>query len=175
MDTNTSRREALAAAAADHLLAHGVGETGLRTLAHAAGTSDRMLLYYFNDKDDLLRAALSVVEARMEASMEPLAPDGTRFAPDRLLAILAEGMRVEALGPAMRLWVEIAAQAARGAEPWRTAASAMAERSITWIAVRIDAPDPEREAARLYALLDGAALLEAVGRKDLADRALKRS
>jgi AcrR family transcriptional regulator len=174
MDANTAKRMALAAAAADHLLAHGAGETGLRTLARAAGTSDRMLLYYFKDKDDLLRAALEVVVTRMEASMEPLVPRGIKLAPDRLLATLAEGTHGEALGSAMRLWIEIAAQAAQGSEPWRTAASVMVERSIAWIEARLDLADPRREAARLYALLDGAALLEAVGRSDLADRALGR-
>ena len=52
-------------AMADHLLAHGLAGSPLRALAAAAGTSDRMLLYYFSDRDDLLAALLRHVAQRM--------------------------------------------------------------------------------------------------------------
>ncbi|MCB0035085.1 MAG: helix-turn-helix transcriptional regulator, partial [Anaerolineales bacterium] len=39
---------------ANHLLAEGLNKTGLRLLAEVAGTSDRMLIYYFGSKDALL-------------------------------------------------------------------------------------------------------------------------
>jgi AcrR family transcriptional regulator len=39
---------------ADYVLAHGLTASSLRPLARAAGTSDRMLLYYFADKDAVM-------------------------------------------------------------------------------------------------------------------------
>lgn len=171
-DRSAGRRDALAAAVADHLLKHGLEDAGLRALARAAGTSDRMLLYYFRDKDALLTAALGMVAARIEAALEALLPSGTVLPPDRLLAVLADAALARDLAPAMRLWIEVAARAARGAEPWRAAAGAIAGRLNAWIAARLDGPDADDQAARLLAILDGVAILDAVGRSDLSDRAL---
>jgi len=55
-----TRREELTEAAADYLLDHGLIGLSLRPLAAALGTSDRMLLYHFADKDDLVATVLRV-------------------------------------------------------------------------------------------------------------------
>ena len=61
--TADDRRDALIDRLADHMLAIGIGASSLRTLAKAAGTSDRMLLYYFRDKDELVAATLERIAA----------------------------------------------------------------------------------------------------------------
>ncbi len=48
------RRQELAEQATDYALEHGLIGLSLRPLAQALGTSDRMLLYHFTDKDDLV-------------------------------------------------------------------------------------------------------------------------
>ena len=48
------RREALLAAATDYAAQHGIAGLTLRPLADAIGTSDRMLVYYFGTREDLL-------------------------------------------------------------------------------------------------------------------------
>ena len=67
---------------ADHLLAAGLTGVNLRALAAAAGTSDRMLLYYFTDKDELLAATLACIAARLTAKLDAAvtAGDLLRFA-----------------------------------------------------------------------------------------------
>jgi len=50
-------REALLEACTDHALAHGLPDR-MGPLAAAAGTSTRMLVYHFGDRDGLLRAVL---------------------------------------------------------------------------------------------------------------------
>ena len=47
----SDKRAALIDKLADHVLADGLLHASLRPLAKAVGTSDRMLLYYFKDKD----------------------------------------------------------------------------------------------------------------------------
>ena len=54
MNFRNERREAAIERMADYVLSEGLGAATLRPLAAAAGTSDRMLLYYFADKDELL-------------------------------------------------------------------------------------------------------------------------
>ena len=53
-----TRREQLAEAATDYAIEHGLIGLSLRPLAVALGTSDRMLLYHFRDKDGLYAAVL---------------------------------------------------------------------------------------------------------------------
>jgi AcrR family transcriptional regulator len=73
-------RDALLAGAIGHFAEHGVGDTSLRALAEAIGTSHRMLIYHFGSREGLLAAVVDAVEqgardtlARMvqEASAEP--------------------------------------------------------------------------------------------------------
>jgi AcrR family transcriptional regulator len=55
-------REALLARAIWHFAEHGVGDTSLRALAEAIGTSHRMLIYHFGSREGLLAAVVDVVE-----------------------------------------------------------------------------------------------------------------
>ena len=55
---------------ADHILADGLLNASLRPLAKAVGTSDRMLLYYFKDKDELIEAVLDHIAARITVILE---------------------------------------------------------------------------------------------------------
>ena len=67
-----TRREELAEAATDYALEHGLIGLSLRPLAEALGTSDRMLLYHFRDKDDLVATILRTSAARSVLSIRAL-------------------------------------------------------------------------------------------------------
>src|SRR4051812_37110241 len=62
-------RERLLAAALEHFGAHGIGDTSLRGIAEALGTSHRMLIYHFGSREGLLAEVTSEVEARQRALM----------------------------------------------------------------------------------------------------------
>jgi AcrR family transcriptional regulator len=174
-----ARREEVLERLADHLLAEGLAGASLRPLAAAAGTSDRMLLYYFADKDDLLSQALGRVAERfarlLEAGLEPGAP--ALPYPD-LLAGVWTAVRGAELQRYMRLWLDLAARAAYGHEPYRGIAGRIADGFLAWAAARL-AVEREEERAPLAALLlatvDGAMLLDAAGRGPLADAAIARA
>src|SRR5271168_597642 len=76
MNVRSDRRQAAIDRMADHILLEGLGAATLRPLAAAAGTSDRMLLYYFADKDELLSATLHRVAARMTTQLDEAVPVG---------------------------------------------------------------------------------------------------
>jgi len=57
----TEKKQAIRAAVAAHLISTGLTGHGIRALASAAGTSDRMLIYYFGSKDELLHESLMLV------------------------------------------------------------------------------------------------------------------
>src|ERR1700685_2497361 len=119
MNVRSDRRQAAIDLMADHILLEGLGAATLRRLAAAAGTSDRMLLYYFADKDELLTATLARIAARMIAQLDGAIPGGPR----RPFAVLLEqvwaAMASESLQPFMPLWLAPGSGAARGLQPHR--------------------------------------------------------
>ena len=67
MARDLQRREEWTEAATDYALEHGLIGLSLRPLAAKLGTSDRMLLYHFGSKDDLLIEVVRAVEGRTQA------------------------------------------------------------------------------------------------------------
>lgn len=168
------RRQALLERMADHVLRLGLQGASLRPLAAAAGTSDRMLLYYFADKDELLAATLELLARRLLALLES-AWTGTA-AYEILLPGICEALRSPAIGPYMRLWLELAAFAARGDEPFRAIAMQICDGFLAWCASRLHV-DREADrvplAALLFGTIEGLVLLDAIGRGSTAEAALR--
>ena len=171
----TKRAEALDRIA-DHMLSEGLAPSSLRALGASSGTSDRMLLYYFTDKDEIVTAALQVVCLRLAGVLTRAVGEAGPLPPKALLRQLAPLIRGAALRPFMRLWLELAVLAARGQEPYRRVAGEIAGYFIDWVAGRLQVAAAARhaEAAALVALLDGLVLLDCVGRQACADAILAR-
>ena len=74
MNIRAKRRDDAVEHMADHLLSEGLSAATLRPLAAAAGTSDRMLLYYFADKEEILSATLRRVAERMLLQLDEAIP-----------------------------------------------------------------------------------------------------
>ncbi|MEM6410793.1 MAG: TetR/AcrR family transcriptional regulator [Pseudomonadota bacterium] len=158
----TQRANALSKIQA-HLLKTGLAATGVRQLAAAAGISDRMLLYYFDDKTDVLEAALSGISANVIMTLSTAVPPDRRMSASELIEMAANLTRGEAMGAEMRLFVECVAAAARQEKPYEMIAKQIMEGFLIWIDAHLDIDDvAERKAtaAMLLALIDGIALLE---------------
>jgi AcrR family transcriptional regulator len=124
----TTRREELAEAATDYALENGLFGLSLRPLAEALETSDRMLLYHFDDKDDLVATILRTTSDRSVRSLQELPPS-----PDLRTAVL-DLWRAVTTGPqerCQRLYVEAAALGLFGREPYATA---VRETNADWVA-----------------------------------------
>lgn len=173
MTIRDDRRTAAISRMADHLLETGLAGSSLRPMAAAAGTSDRMLLYYFADKDDVLAATLGEVAQRLALMLQTGAPTPMPFR--ALLPVLWSSMRSPALTPYISLWLEVAAAAGRGVEPYHRIGGTIADSFLTWTAARLlveDEADRPHLAALLLSTFDGLAMLDAVGRSAQADAAV---
>lgn len=168
------RRMAAVERMADHVLAEGLSGATLRSLAAAAGTSDRMLLYYFASKEEILAEVLAHVAGRLTAALDAALPAGAAVPPAAIVGQLAATVSAPDLKPFMAVWLELAAASARGAEPQRTIAGAIADGFLAWIAARLpEGPARAAEAARVLATVEGLALLDALGRPELAPLVLE--
>jgi AcrR family transcriptional regulator len=168
------RREEVLDRMAEHLLSEGLGAATLRPLAAAAGTSDRMLLYYFTDRDELLSAILHRLADQMLATLDEAAPLGK---PRRFHVLMGEVLAFlasDAVKPFMHIWLDLASGAARGLEPHLHIAGEIADRFLIWVANRLKV-EPRRDHAATAALfltcLEGMHVLEAVGRPAIAQAA----
>lgn len=175
MNTRDDRREAAIERMANHVLAEGLAAATLRSLAAAVGTSDRMLLYYFADKEELLTATLDRIATRMIAQLDGAIPVEPRKPFPVLLEQVWTAMASERLLPFMPLWLDLASGAARGLQPHRDVAGDIADGFLAWVTVRLQPEsdgEPSLLAPMFLASIEGMYLLKAIGRGALAGLAL---
>jgi len=161
------RRAAMLDAMADFVLAEGLEAASLRPLAKAADTSDRMLLYYFKDKTEILSAVLEQIAARMTAMLAAARTGGP--APLSVLqADVTTLMQADAVWPYMRVWLDMASRAAGGDALCRKVGGEIGRGFHAWAMAQLDSADPAADAARLLVQVEGAVLLRSLGLDDIA-------
>ena len=148
------RRDQLAEAATDYVLEHGLIGLSLRPLAAALGTSDRMLLYHFTGKDDLVATVLRVSNDRSVGAIRAVPPSaGLREA----VLDLWHACSSPELSRCQRLYVEASALGVLGTEPF---ASVVAEANDAWMEALADhlvaSGMARRNAARAARLVEAA-------------------
>ena len=149
-----SRRDDLAEAATDDVLEHGLLGLSLRPLAARLGTSDRMLLYHFAGKDDLVATVLRLSNDRSVAWIRSL----PRSADVRSAVLdLWAAVRSPQLDRCQRVYVEAAALGLFGREPY---AGVVREANAVWLTAvaehLVASGMPRERASRAVALLDAA-------------------
>jgi AcrR family transcriptional regulator len=165
MGIRDEQRERVITALAAHLLATGLAQTSLRPLAKAAGVSDRMLLYYFRDKADLLACVIGRIVDGFARGLDSGLP-ATPMPPEQLLVAASRLVRSPAMQPSMRLWLDIAAAAARQEAPFAAIAGRIMDQFLDWLEARIDRPagtERRQQAALLLAVIDGLVLFDMAG------------
>ena len=175
MKGRDTRRQALVEQMADHLLSAGLPGSSLRPLAAACGTSDRMLLYYFTDKNELLAATLGTVAARLTRLLEVALPGQAPYAV--LLPRICGLMAAPTMKPYLQIWLELAALASRGQQPYLTISGQLADGFLAWTAARLEvAAEADRlpTASLLLATVEGTVILRAIGRENIVQAAVGR-
>ena len=167
------KRARYVARAAEHMLRHGLDRSSLRSVAAAAGTSNRMLLYYFADKEELVAAALAQLALQLRAALDEEVPEGVRLSVEDLVTRLRKATAGAKVAPYMWVWLELTSFAARGREPFGAVARAICQEFLKWIATRLK-PVLADEAPLVLCLIDGAAPLALAGLAPVADAGMTR-
>ncbi|MEE4199946.1 TetR/AcrR family transcriptional regulator [Erythrobacter sp.] len=158
-------RETLLPLLAAHVLEHGLGGASLRPLAKAAGTSDRMLIYHFGNKETLIRELLEYIANVYATALDMALGDERARTRQQCLARILDQARQPSMQRFMVLWWEIVAGAARGIPGYGAAAEAMIAKQLVWLEQQMpeDDPDPAGGARFLLTLMEGTLMLGAVG------------
>jgi AcrR family transcriptional regulator len=165
------RRDAIVEHLADFVLDHGLDAANLRAMARACGTSDRMLLYYFPDKERLLAAVFERIAGRITAMMDAAAPPQP-LPPAALRDALVPLLLDQGVWPYMRVWLAMASRAAHGDPLCRTVGEQLGRGFLAWAKAHVEEPDEasrDREAGKILTVIEGLVLLKALGLNDVVD------
>jgi AcrR family transcriptional regulator len=160
------RRPQLLKAAAAVISERGVAATRIADVAEHAGTSPSAILYWFDSRDELLAEALTYAEDRFhEHFAERLA--ALADPRDRLLALIEASVA----GDHWILWMEFWTRALRDEhmrearqrldDRWRAQVAAIIREGVE--SGHFRAPEPDRAALELAALIDGLAVQVTLG------------
>ncbi|UDY22864.1 TetR/AcrR family transcriptional regulator [Nocardioides sp. Kera G14] len=149
-----SRRDELLDQVTDHVLAHGLIGLTLRPLAAAIGTSDRMLIYHFGSRDQLVTDVVTRSCERARAMIDGLpVADGVGAAVNRLWLAYQR----EPLFGCLHVYVQAAATGLIGEEPYRAAVRASNEIWVeTLRAYLVRSGAQEDRAPRIVRMVDSA-------------------
>lgn len=169
-----SRDEILEAALATALDV-GLSQLTYGRVAKRMGINDRVVVYYFPSKDELVAEVLVTVGLQLQ---EALAPAFEQPAADHLELARRTWPHVAtpASDPVFALFFEANGLAAAGRSPFDEVVPQLVEAWLDWAAGLIDAPPARRrtEAEAAIALIDGLLLLRQLAGPEAADRAAKR-
>lgn len=173
MNKNNDKTDLWLDLMAAHVLEHGLNTASLRPLAKAAGTSDRMLIYHFGNKDGVIAALLKHLAAMFT---EALSANTSGPAPSRR-ALVADVMALQRhpeMAGFLRIWFDILSAAAQGDPRHIASGGEILDGFLTWIETRLPMgeAEPKAVAKALLTLIEGMAVMDALGRSELADLAL---
>lgn len=137
----------------------------LGPLAKAAGTSDRMLICHFGNKERLISELLKfIADAYSQALDRALSgtwPKSRQELLDRITSFTG-GSEME---PFLALWWDIVAGSARNVPGYRHAAQSVMSHLLEWLIRQMPEgdPDPEGGAQFLLTLIEGAQMLSTAG------------
>lgn len=152
----------------------GLSRLTFGSLAMRLGISDRMVVYYFPRKDDLIREVLVSMGLRLQ---ETLAEAFTEPATDHLALVAAAWpvLARPASDPIFALFFEAMGLAASGREPYTALMPGLVDAWLEWVAeFFLGAASRRRsQSEAALALLDGLLLLRQLAGPAAANRAAK--
>lgn len=165
-------REEMLSVALDAALDGGLSRLTFGRLASRLNISDRMVVYYFPTKDDLVTSVLAVVGNQLQHVLA--AAFSSPMNDHRALVAAAWPVVAQPeCDPLFGLYFEAIGQATAGLEPYKSVAAQLVEGWLEWLGGFVvgDSEYRRAEAAAAVALLDGLLLMRLLGGSDLADTA----
>ncbi|MCG8687421.1 MAG: TetR/AcrR family transcriptional regulator [Desulfobacterales bacterium] len=173
MKNRDKKRADIADRTAAYMLKNGIHAANLRALANALGTSDRMILHYFENKDDLMDAAMTNLIQGLVRTFEEM--DSPRLPPDALIPVLAEQFTSPGIRPYVNLWLELLSLSLHDANGYIQHVRKITDMfhgCISSLLAVEHEQDREATASYVLAILDGLILMKATGQQSLIDSAL---
>lgn len=168
-------KEEILAGALETAVADGLSQLSFGRVAKHLGINDRIVVYYFPTKDDLITNVMLAMGGDLQAAL------GQAFAgpaTDHLALTKAAWPILTApeSEKVFALFFEANGLAAAGREPYRSLVTGIIAAWVEWLVEFFEGTEQERrtEAEAAIALIDGLLLLRHLAGADAADRAAAR-
>jgi AcrR family transcriptional regulator len=156
--------EEILAAAVEETLETGIGALTFKRVAVRLGIPDRMVVYYFPTKDDLVLAVVGELGGRLRLLL------GAAFGDERLPVedLMRRAWPVlarPATDAVLRVYLEIIGLACARQEPFASVAPHLLDGWVDWVAPHVEAPSPaaaRHRATAAVAQLDGLLIVRAL-------------
>jgi AcrR family transcriptional regulator len=153
----------------------GLSQLSFGNVARRLGISDRVVVYYFPSKDDLIGEVLVAVGEQLQAA---LAPAFAKPAADHveMLRVAWPVLARPEVDPVFALFFEASGLAATGREPYRTLVGELMQGWTLWVQSLLAGTPAQRraEATAAMATIDGLLLMRQVVGSEAADVAARR-
>lgn len=152
----------------------GLSQLTFGRLAKRLGISDRIIVYYFPTKDDLIGEVLVSLGVQLQATLAPsFSTPAADFA--ELVRTAWPVLASSDADPVFALFFEAGGLAAAGREPYRTLVPQLMDGWIEWASDFIQGTPARRrtEGAAAIAVLDGLLLVRQLAGPDAANRAAR--
>ncbi|WP_240505119.1 TetR/AcrR family transcriptional regulator [Nocardia mangyaensis] len=133
-----------------YIAAHGLAELSLRPLAAALGTSSRMLIYYFETKEELLVQALATQRPDLAALFADVTEPGQMR--ERLIGFF-DLNSVGTEGDSVRVLLQVLGAACAPGSPYQDYANAAIATFVTELAAALRRTGPAERAEVVATLL----------------------
>ena len=173
MEKTEQKKRQLIENMADYLLEKGLEQFTLRSLGVAVGISDRMLLHYFVDKNELLTVTLTEISNRLLKKLQLLQPEP--LSQPQLIGFLANLIDNPEILPYTNLWLEMTAASVRRSGIYQNVASQIANAFLVWIRTSLKAEEQSEHPNApelIFTFIEGMVLLNALGQKSTTQLAL---
>ena len=132
MGLSDDRRQLWLDGMAQHVLVHGLTSASLRPLAAAVGTSDRMLIYHFGNKDALIAALLDYLGIMFATALDTAFPKERTPSRRACAQTVYEITGRPEFAPFFRVWWDIVAGCSNDNTAYLEAAGGMMDLLLGW-------------------------------------------
>jgi AcrR family transcriptional regulator len=149
--------EEILGAAVEETFAHGIGALTFRSVAARLGIPDRMVVYYFPTKTDLVLAVVQELGERLRALLASAFGEGVHPV-EELTRQAWPALARPDTDPALRVYLEVIGLACAAQEPYASVAPRLLDGWVDWVAERVEAPSravARDRATAAVAQLDG--------------------
>ncbi|MCC5803577.1 TetR/AcrR family transcriptional regulator [Rossellomorea vietnamensis] len=164
MEKGEKKKREIIAKTADYILANGLQSASLRNLAKAANTSDRMLLHYFTNKEELFTVVLSSISQQLISLLQHADIKKQPF--HTLVPFLYHMMKDPEVRPYIKLWLELITMASDDDDSLQVVARDICDHFYSFyqeILLVEEGEDVEQLAALALVTVEGIALLDSLG------------
>lgn len=163
MKKGEKRKNELIEGMSSYILLNGIQSASLRNLAKATDTSDRMLLHYFKDKEELLTVVLSSISKKLMLMLDNAEIEKRSFS--SIVGYLYQMMKEPEISPYMKLWLELISIASKKEDPFYPIAKEICNSFYEFYKEVIQVEEGvtrEQMAALALIVVEGIALLESI-------------